>query len=92
MEHKELALEKKARNHARASGWIACKLEKNGHKGIPDDLFISPDGDRVLLVEFKRDANQTPRPEQLRWAARFPQLVHLCGTFADFVKLIEPTT
>lgn len=72
---------------ARRAGWIACKLEKNGNKGIPDDLFISSAG-RCVLIEFKKDEKQRPRPEQQLWLARFPELCHLVGTREQFIKAL----
>lgn len=88
MKHEELTLEKECRNIARRAGWIACKLEKNGNKGIPDDLFISPDG-RCVLIEFKKDEHQRPRPEQRLWLERFPNLAHLIGSREQFLNALE---
>lgn len=88
MKHEELELERRCRAHARAHGWVCCKLEKNGLKGIPDDLFISPD-QRVFLVEFKRDPKQHPRPEQAVWLARFPDISALIGTFEAFCETLN---
>lgn len=88
MMHKELELEKQCRNYARSQGWVACKLEKNGHKGIPDDLLISPKG-RCILVEFKKDEHQKLRPEQQRWREKYPTFIFLCSSFTDFVALLE---
>lgn len=90
MKHEELTLEKECRNIARRAGWIACKLEKNGNKGIPDDLFISPNG-RCVLIEFKKDEHQRPRPEQKLWLERFPRLAHLIGSREQFLKALEIT-
>lgn len=91
MKHEELDFEKECRAIARRAGWIACKLEKNGNKGIPDDLFISSAG-RCVLIEFKKDAHQRPRPEQKMWIDRFPDLVHLVGTRDQFIKALGLTT
>lgn len=90
MKHEELTLEKECRNIARRAGWIACKLERNGNKGIPDDLFISPNG-RCVLIEFKKDEHQRPRPEQKLWLERFPRLAHLIGSREQFLKALEIT-
>ena len=53
MEKKEYELEVACRLLARESGWVMLKLEKNGHKGVPDDLLISPEG-KCKLIEFKK--------------------------------------
>ena len=88
MRQDELNLEKTCREHARRSGWIACKLEKNGHKGIPDDLFISPE-QTCFLIEFKKDTKQKPRPEQAVWLARLPKIAHLVGSFEEFCDVLN---
>lgn len=90
MEHKEFAFEKECRKLAREAGWLALKLEKNGHKGVPDDLFISPQG-RCVLIEFKKDERQRPRPEQQMWLQRFPGIAFLIGSREAFVKALEIT-
>lgn len=88
MKHVELDFEKECRAMARRAGWIACKLEKNGNKGIPDDLFISPNG-RCVLIEFKKDTHQRPRPEQQMWLTRYPKLAHLVGSREQFMAALE---
>lgn len=88
MQHEELTLERKCRACARQNGWVCCKLEKNGCKGIPDDLFISP-SQVCYLVEFKRDEKQKPRPEQAVWLARFSKIAHLVGSFEEFCRVLQ---
>ena len=88
MKTEELNLERRCRAHARANGWIACKLEKNGHKGIPDDLFISPE-QTCFLIEFKKDTKQKPRPEQVVWLARLSKIAHLVGSFEEFCNVLN---
>lgn len=90
MKHEELYFEKECRAMARRAGWIACKLEKNGNKGIPDDLFISPTG-QCVLVEFKKDEHQRPRPEQQLWLERYPQLAYLVGSKTQFMAALKMT-
>lgn len=87
MKQLELEFEKACRQYARARGWVAWKNEKNGNKGIPDDSFLHPDG-RFLLVEFKKDTKQKPRPEQQIWLNRFKGIAHLVGSFDDFKKIL----
>lgn len=88
MMREELELENKCRAYARTNGWVACKLEKNGNKGVPDDLFISP-REVCLLVEFKKDASQKLRPEQKLWRERFPHIVHVISDFGAFAALLS---
>ena len=88
MQHEELTLERRCRAYARARGWVCCKLEKNGNKGIPDDLFISPN-QKCILIEFKKDEKQKPRPEQAIWLARFSKISHLVGSFEEFCRVLQ---
>lgn len=88
MKQEELILERKCRAYARANGWVCCKLEKNGCKGIPDDLFISPE-QTCFLIEFKKDPKQKPRPEQAVWLARLPKIAHLVGSFEEFCEVLN---
>lgn len=88
MKKDELELEKRCRAHARRKGWVCCKLEKNGCKGIPDDLFIGPD-QTVWLVEFKKDERQKPRPEQKVWLSRFSKISVLVGSFSEFCEKLK---
>ena len=88
MKHEELTFEKQCRSHARACGWVCWKNEKNGCKGIPDDSFLSPDGNTFLLVEFKKDARQRLRPEQETWRQRYPHVIFVIYSFDDFKELL----
>lgn len=87
MRHEEFEFEKRCRTAARLAGWVALKLEKNGHKGVPDDLFVSPDG-RCVLIEFKKDTKQKARPEQVLWLRKFPELCHLIGDEKTFREVL----
>ena len=88
MKRDELVLERLCRAYARANGWVCCKLEKNGCKGIPDDLFISPNQE-CHLVEFKKDERQKARTEQAVWLARFSKIAHLVGSPEEFCKALK---
>lgn len=87
MKQEELALERACREFARRRGWVACKLEKNGNKGVPDDLFIAPD-EKCVLVEFKKDERQKLRPEQQLWKCRFPNLVQKICSYKEFETMV----
>ena len=88
MKRDELMLERRCRAHARANGWVCCKLEKNGCKGIPDDLFISPNQE-CHLVEFKKDERQKARTEQVVWITRFSKIAHLVGSAEEFCRALD---
>jgi hypothetical protein len=83
----ELELERRCRAYARSRGWVCCKLEKNGCKGIPDDLFISP-SQKCVLIEFKKDEKQRPRPEQKVWLRRFDRIAFLVGSYQEFMRIL----
>lgn len=84
----ELEFEKRCRAEARRRGWVCCKLEKNGCKGIPDDLFISP-SQKCVLIEFKKDEKQRPRPEQKVWLQRFNRIAFLVGSYQEFERILS---
>ena len=63
----ELKLERECCDIARSAGLASVKIEKNGHTGVPDRLFIADGGD-VLFVEFKRpDGRGNVSDEQSFW-------------------------
>ena len=88
MKHIETEIERACRAYARELGWVCWKNEKNGNKGIPDDTFLSPDGMRFLLVEFKKDERAYIRPEQLTWKNRYPNVVFFVSSLEQFKKIL----
>ena len=88
MQHIESSIERACRAYARARGWVCWKNEKNGNKGIPDDTFLSPDGMRFLLIEFKKDEKAYIRPEQLTWKNRYPNVVFFVSSLDQFKKIL----
>lgn len=87
MKQDERKFENECRRIARSMGWVCAKLEKNGNTGIPDDLFISPDG-ICYLVEFKKSETERLRTEQRVWFDRFPLLCLRVDTWDSFYKMI----
>lgn len=88
MQQKEKILENQCRELARLHGWLCLKLEKNGHKGVPDDLFISPKNN-FFFVEFKKDDTQKLRPEQKTWKARLGERFRLISSISEVKSLIN---
>ena len=88
MQHIESKIERECRAHARSRGWVCWKNEKNGNKGIPDDTFLSPDGTRFFLIEFKKDEKAYIRPEQLTWKNRYPNVVFFVSSLDQFKKIL----
>lgn len=88
MNKPERELENKCRRYARAKGLIMCKMEKNGHKGIPDDIILTDDG-RYWLVEFKNGAIGRLSDEQRVYELRLSACLSVIRYFADFQTLID---
>lgn len=88
MKHIETEIERECRAYARERGWVCWKNEKNGNKGIPDDTFLSPDGTRFFLIEFKKDEKAYIRPEQLTWKNRYPNVVFFVSSLNQFKKIL----
>jgi hypothetical protein len=84
----ERQLEQQCRRYARQQGLIMCKLEKNGHKGIPDDIILTDDG-RFWLVEFKNGALGRLSDEQRVYERRLSNCLSVIRYFADFQTLID---
>ena len=75
--------------YARQKGIIAVKLEKNGHKGIPDYMFIA-EGGITMFVEFKRpDGRGVVSNEQKYWAEFLGYSHKFIDNFEDFKKRLD---
>ena len=70
MNKEEAKIERDCRKLALRNRCILAKIENNGYSGIPDDLFISADGSKILLIEFKKNDKQHLRKEQKVWFER----------------------
>ena len=88
MKQLERELENKCRRYARAKGLIMCKLENNGHKGIPDDIILTDEG-RFWLVEFKNGAVGRLSDEQRVYECRLSNCLSVIRYFTDFQTLID---
>ena len=74
---------------ARQKGLAAVKLEKNGHKGIPDRIFIAPGG-RTVFVEFKNpEGTGVISKEQKAWKKFLGYSAHFVSSVEEFQKLIS---
>ena len=73
---------------ARAKGLAAVKLEKNGHKGIPDREFMMRGG-QSIYVEFKRpDGSGIISPEQKVWAEFIGNPHFFCSSVDEFLEIL----
>ena len=88
MKQLERELESKCRRYARAKGLIMCKLEKNGHKGIPDDIILTDEG-RFWLVEFKNGTLGRLSDEQRVYERRLSACLGVIRYFTEFQALID---
>ena len=89
MNKEELKIERDCRKLALRNRCILAKIENNGYSGIPDDLFISADGSKIFLIEFKKNDKQHLRKEQKVWFERFPHLCFRCNSVDDFKKITQ---
>ena len=89
MNKEEEKIERECRKIALRHRCILAKIENNGYAGIPDDLFISADGSKVFLIEFKKNDKQHLRKEQKIWFERFPNLCFRCNSVDDFKKIAQ---
>ena len=89
MNKEEAKIERDCRKIALRNRCILAKIENNGYSGIPDDLFISADGSKIFLIEFKKNDKQHLRQEQKVWFERFPHLCFRCNSIDDFKKITQ---
>ena len=69
--------------------FVAVKLEKNAHKGIPDYMFIA-EGGTTMFVEFKRpDGKGVASDEQKYWAEFLGYSHRFIDNFEDFKKRLD---
>lgn len=61
---RERKVEKECCDYAKWRGCLALKMDPRRHIGIPDRLFVLPNG-RTLWVEFKRPGKT---PTEIQWA------------------------
>lgn len=74
---------------ARKKGLAAVKLEKNGHKGIPDRIIIGPGG-QTIFVEFKNpDGSGVVSKEQKEWKKFLGGSDYFISDVEEFKKLIS---
>ena len=74
---------------ARAKGLAAVKLEKNGHKGIPDRAIIGRGG-KTIYVEFKNpEGTGVISPEQKAWKKFLGYSAHFISDVEEFKKLVS---
>jgi len=88
MKHTETELEKACCLIARQYGLAAVKIEKVGHVGIPDRLFVQQGG-KILFVEFKRpDGKGLATREQRTWSEYLGEAHRFIDNAQEFYQCI----
>lgn len=89
MKHTELELEQRCCAYARSQHVAAVKLERNGHKGIPDRLFIFRTG-ITIFVEFKKpEGGGIVSKEQRFWLDFLKPAATLVSDFDTFTIIVD---
>ena len=90
MKQYETDLEKQCVRFARENGYVSMKIEKNGHKGVPDRLFLGKN--RIYFIEFKRSGGGVVSKEQLFWHKLLKDNeieAYFCDNFDDFKAILN---
>ena len=90
MNNKELELEEKCVHFARKKGYVSMKIEKNGHKGVPDRLFIGEN--RIYFIEFKKPGGGVLSKQQLFWynLLNYNKIEsYICDNFDEFKAILN---
>lgn len=90
MKQSETDLEKQCVRFARENGYVSMKIEKNGHKGVPDRLFIGKN--RIYFIEFKRPGGGVVSKEQLFWHKLLKDNeieAYFCDNFDKFKDILN---
>jgi hypothetical protein len=86
----EKEIEKKVCKYAESKGILQYKFVSPAHRGVPDRVFIMPNGS-VFFIEFKR-LGEKPTPGQLREHERMRKndaLVWIIDNIEDGKSLID---
>lgn len=90
MNKEELKLEEKCVHFARENGYVSMKIEKNGHKGVPDRLFIGEN--RIYFIEFKKPHGGVVSKQQGFWhnLLKFNKIeTYFCDNFDEFKAILN---
>ena len=90
MNKKERELEEKCVRLARENGFVSMKIEKNGHKGVPDRLFIGEN--RIYFIEFKKPCGGEVSKQQFFWHNLLKSNgieAYFCDNFDEFKDILN---
>ncbi len=77
----EKNIERQCKRYAENLGWLSLKLVCPGSIGVPDRMFIAPDGD-IQFVEFKTDVGKLSAA-QMRMLGIFKEHGHEVQVIRD---------
>jgi hypothetical protein len=78
----EKQLERKCCREAERRGWLAWKMVSPNRIGVPDRIFIGPDGEGIF-VEFKQPGGKV-RPSQERTLIALTNMNHRVKAIDSF--------
>lgn len=89
----ERDIQKKVRDYAKRQGWLTFKWDGTNARGVPDCIFINPNG-LVMFVEFKATGKkptklQTRRIDQLENQGAFVAIIDNVDTGKNIVDLFQ---
>ena len=90
MNNKERELEEKCVLFARKNGFVSMKIEKTGHRGAPDRLFIGKN--RIFFIEFKKPGGGVVSRQQLFWHNFLKSNgieAYFCDNFDEFEDILN---
>ena len=90
MNKEERELEEKCVRLARKNGFVSMKIEKNGHRGVPDRLFIGKN--RIYFIEFKKPGGGVVSKQQLFWHNLLKSNgieAYFCDNFDEFKAILN---
>lgn len=86
----EKKIEKIVCDYAKMKGLLCYKFVSPGNAGVPDRLFILPNG-RVFFIEFKQSGKK-PTPLQSRVIAQLENhsvMVFVCDCVSEGIDFID---
>lgn len=86
----EKKIEKLVCDYAKLKKILVYKFVSPGNAGVPDRIFILPNG-RVFFIEFKADGKK-PTPLQLRQLATLEKqncMTFVCDSVSDGMDIID---
>lgn len=86
----EKDIQRKVRDYAERKGWYTRKWASANSKGVPDCIFVSPEG-LVIFIEFKSEKGKTTKLQdvEIRKLRRNMAVVFVCNGVELGKKIID---